>query len=226
MPFTAQNVIDQGFAKSAAARPETLADAIEQRLREVFNVISREQPAIFGTIATVPFDGTGWPRPGNAQRVLLVTATAATIANPVIAAGKEICVVPFDDQLFCAGRPSLYEFGQRFVPVGQTMDPTNGTVNVFYSRAPQVPATVSDTIDALFPDQYQDFLNYDMAAYLAVQDDRGDDEQTFLGMKNGILTLMIDWAQQQTYSLKQRFPLTTAPTANTNGGRQQPGAQQ
>lgn len=228
MPFTAQSVVDQGFAKSSAARPETLntptelVDRINQCLREAFNVMSREQPALVGVRASVAFDGTGWPRPSNCQRVLGVFASAATIANPVIPTGQELNVVPFDDQLFCVGSPSLTELGQSFVPVGQLMDPTGGSVAIIYARTPVVVVTTDDTIDALFPDQFQDFLNYDMAAYLAEKDQREQDQQTFLTMKNGILSLMIDWCQQQTYSVQQRFPLNTPPLANTNGGRQQP----
>lgn len=228
MPFTAQSVIDQGFAKSSAARPETLntpselIDRMNQCLREAFNVWSRENPTVLGVRTLVSFDGTGWPRPANCQRVIDVQASGGTIANPPITPGLSVNVVPFDDQLFCAGSPSLTELGQSFVPVGQGMDPTGGSLAVIFARTPTRVVTTGDTIDALFPDQFQDFLNYDMAAYLAEKDQREADQSTFLTMKNGILSLMIDWCQQQTYSVQQRFPLNTPPLANTNGGRQQP----
>jgi hypothetical protein len=227
MTITAQNVIDQGYAKSAAARPDSmvatgeLVTRIGQALREAFQIISRENPLQVGTTLAVAFDGTGWPRPTNCIRVIKLAANSGTIATPAIAVGAEIRIVPFDDQQICLGQPSVTELGQRYLPTGQGLDPSGGTVTMTYARAPIVPAAVTDAIDSLFPDWFIEFLNWDMAAYLAYKDMRQEDEQTFLAMKNAILQQIVEWVRSgSAYNMVQRFPLVTPPTTNMDGGRQ------
>jgi hypothetical protein len=227
MTITAQNVIDQGFAKSAAARPDTMTAPAElvtrvgQCLREAFQVISRENPLQLGTAAQIAFDGVGWARPVNCIRVVKLVTDSGTIATPTIAVGTEIRVVPFDDQLICFGQPSVTELGQRFQPVGQAVDPTGGTLVMTFARAPIQPTQVVDTIDPLFPEWFIEFLNWDMAAYLAYKDMRQEDEQTFLAMKNAILQQIVEWVQSgSAYNMVQRFALVTPPVTNLDGGRQ------
>lgn len=228
---TVQDVIDQGFAKSAAARPESisatgvLVTRVGICLQEVFGLLAREQPALLGTTAVVGFDGTGWPRPADCMRALKVQATATTQVVPPMAVGAEFAIVPFDDQAFCAGRPSLTELGQRFQATGQAIDPTGGNVSVIYARAPQVPTVTTDLIDALFPAFLIDLLYLDMALFLATQDKRTEDEQTFLMLKGAQVQLLLSWARGQTYDLQQRFPLVSPPLTNVNAGRQTPAEQ-
>lgn len=225
---TVQQIIDRGFAKSAAARPETmtatteLVDRIGQCLRELFQVLARENPYILGTSAQATFNGTGWSRPVDCLRAIQVRADNGTIATPAIAPATMLSVVPFDDQAFALGTPSLTELGQQYIPTGQLIDPSAGTLTIIYARAPIQPTTVADSIDPLFPAMFDDFLQFDVAAYLATKDKRQEDEQTFLGMKSNILQQIIDWSRGQTYGIQQRFALVTAPTTNTGGGRQQP----
>lgn len=225
---TVQSIIDGGFAKSAAARPESFQSTAEliaevgAALRACFQVLARENPYILGAEAQVTFDGTGWPRPAGCLRVIKVKADAGTIAAPALAVGEEVAVVPYDDQQVCAGRASVTELGQRFLGTGQTMDPTAGTLAVVFAQAPTMPTLASESIDSRFPPEFDDYLKFDMAAYLAMKDKRLDDEQAFRTSQSALLNQIIDWSMQQTYSLVQRFPIVTPPTTNTNAGRQQP----
>ena len=225
MASTCQQIIDRAFAKSAAARPNTqtapqqLIDRVGQCLRECFQVLSRENINLVGVVATVPFNGTGWTRPADCMRVILVQAALGTIASPTIPVGTEIIVVPFDDLLISSGVPCVTELGQAFIPTGQAIDPSGGTITLTYARAPVLPVLASDLIDPFFPTMFDDFLQYDLAAYLAVQDKRTEDEQTFLGMKSGVLGQITDWAKEQTYSLVARFPITAPPLSVVKEGR-------
>lgn len=224
---TFQAVINRGIAKSSAARIELLAtnellDRAYQCLQEAFAVFSRERPDIIGTTALLNFDGTGWPRPADALRVIRVVATAATQADPVIASGRKITVVPFDDPLVAAGKPSLMEYGQKYLPAGQSIDPSGGSLLCYYARMATRPATVNDNVDPFFPLAYDSFLEYDIAAFAAEKDKRLEDLGNFNENKNGQLALMVEWARAQTYEITQRHALTSPPTANTAGGRQQP----
>jgi len=226
MATTVETIIQLGFSKSSAARSQSfevvgeLVSRVGQCLREVFQVLARENPYILGTRATVPFDGSGWPRPSDCMRVIDVLATAGTLATPTIVPGAQIAVVPYDDQGFLAGVASLTELGQRFVGTGQALDPIGGTLTIVYARGPVIPTTVSDTIDALIPSFFDDIFQTDIAAYLAYKEKRADDEQIFLGIKGTLVAQLTDWSKQQTYSVQSRFPLVSPPLTNTNDGRQ------
>lgn len=225
---TVQTIIDNGFAKSAAARVDSLAAPAElvarvgQCLREVFQVLGRENPHVLGASAAVAFNGIGWSRPADCLRVITVRASAGTLAAPPLTPGREIAVVPFDDQRVAAGKACLTELGQVYIPTGQVMDPSGGTLDLIYARAPIQPTTTVDLIDPLFPAFFEDFLQFDIALYLAMKDDRAADQQLFASNKSAILQQIIEWARGQTYAIVQRFPLVTPPVTNTNGGRQSP----
>lgn len=228
---TAQDIIDLGFAKSSASRPETMTESAElvarigEALQECFQELAREHPQVLGTIADVDFDGTGWPRPADCMRVIKVVAAPTTIVSPALATGDDINVVPFDDLLICEGLASITEWGQRFIPTGlavQTMDPTGGPLRMFYARSAQRPAAPSDPIDPLFPAYFDDYLANDIQVHLAGKDERLDDVTLFTGYKNDVLAKIVRWAQGQTYSIVQRNMLVTPPATNTGGGRQAP----
>jgi hypothetical protein len=228
MASTVETIIQLGFSKSSAARPESfevtseLIARVGQCLREMFQVIARENPYVIGTSESVSFDGTGWPRPTDSMRVIKVLANAGTIATPALSTGTEIKIVPYDDQLFYEGYASVTELGQRFISTGQSMDPSSGTLLIVYARAPEIPEAAEDTIDAMFPEFFDDILQTDIAAYLAYKERRKEDEVTFLGIKNALVGQMIDWATQQTYGVERRFPLVSPPVTNVSGGRGQP----
>lgn len=226
---TVQNIIDQGFAKSSVFRPnaqvspQQLIDRVGQCLREIALVISRENINMLGVLVSVPFNGTGWTRPADCLRVIRVQADAGTIASPALAVGAPITVVPYDDQSVSAGVACVTELGQAFLPTGQTMDPSSGSLTVVYARNFTRPVLTTDTLDALYPSPlFDDVLNYDLALFMATQDKITEDEQAFAALKGTGLQQLIDWTKEQTYSLVQRFPLTTPPLANTNEGREQP----
>lgn len=225
---TVQSIIDGGFAKSAAARPESfqssaeLVNEVGSTLRACFQVLARENPYIIASSLSVAFNGTGWARPSSCLRVIKVLADAGTIATPALTAGTEIAVVPYDDQLVCAGRASLTELGQVFLPTGQVQDPSAGTVTFVYALAPTIPTLTSESIDSRFPSEFDDYLKFSIAAYLAMKDKRTEDEQMFRANQSALLQQIIDWSRAPTYNLVQRFPTVQPPLTNTAGGRAQP----
>lgn len=224
---TVQEIMDGGLAKCAAARPGTFAPAeliaeVGMALRAVFQVMARENPYIIGERVQVTWNGTGWSRPSNALRVIKVLADAGTLATPALAVGAEIGVVPYDDQRVAAGRACITELGQAFYPTGQSMDPSGGTITVVCATAPTPPTLATDPIDPRFPEDFDDFLKYDIAAYLAQKDQRTDDQATMRANQNAMLQQIIEWTRQQTYSLIQRFPQVNPPLTSANAGRAQP----
>ena len=73
---TVQQIIDGGFAKSSAARPESITEPAELVsrvgfcLREVFQIVARENPTVLGVTAKMAWSGTAWPRPANCLRAI------------------------------------------------------------------------------------------------------------------------------------------------------------
>lgn len=225
---TYQEIIELGYAKSSAARPATMAVSAEliarvnQCLREVYQVLSRENPFILGTRAVVDFDGSGWRRPVDCLRVIDVKADAGTAATPAITVGDEITVVPYQDQQIAEGVPCLTELGQSFIPTGQAIDPSGGSVTMAYARAPEQGDELTDEIDAMFPAFFDDILQCDIAAYLAEKDRRTEDQDTFTALKGAAIQQLIDWSRGQTYAIVQRAAIVNPPLTNSAGGRQQP----
>lgn len=228
---TAGQVIQRGLAKSSAARPETMAGGnsgelivrLGRGIQEVFQVLARENPNVLGAVVPgVPFGSGGWSRPANALKVVKILADVGTIANPVIPAGQEIFVVPFDDQQLYLGSPCVTEFGQMFLPTAQAIDPSGGTVTIYICRQPNLPVALTDPLDALYPSAYESYLEFDIAAYAAKKDERDADVAAFNSEKSAQLALIVDWSRDQTNSLVQRWPLVQPPVTNTDGGRQQP----
>jgi hypothetical protein len=228
MPATAQQIIDNAYAKSAAARPEQTAAPAEllarigQALREWGQIAARENPYLLGTDAEVAFGTVGWPRPADCYRVIEVRTTPATVISPVPPVGTRLTIVPWDDQGLGEGTPSVTELGQQFRPTGQPIDPSNGTLQILYARSLTTPQTTTSTIDPLFPEWAYDYLQFDLAAYLASKEERKSDEEVFYAGKNANLQALIEWMRGQTYTLTQRFPITVPPLTNIAGGRQQP----
>lgn len=227
---TVADIIDGGFAKSSAARPETmteeaeLVELVDDLLQEAFQELARVNPYVLGDIMTIEFDGTGWPKPVSCLRGIRLKASAATVATPAIAVGGAINIVPDDDPLVCEGAPSVVEFGQRYVPAGQAMDPAAGELTFYFVRMPTAPADFDATIDALFPPQGYNYLKFGVAEYLADKDKRTEDQARFEGKKTQALARLLRWAEAQTYDVVQRHAMMTAPLTNDDGGRQQPGA--
>lgn len=229
---TVQQIIDGGIVKCAAARPESFESPAEfvsevgLALRTVFQTLARENPYLLGQVVQVTYSGGigGWQRPNNSLRVIRVVADVTTtrVAVPALAAGAEINVVPFDDQDCAEGLPSLTEFGQVMIPTGQTVDPSGGTLTVYYVKAPTMPTAASDNVDPLFPSVFDDYLMWAVAAYAAQKDQRVEDMSLCYSKMGAILNQMIDWARAQVYELVQRHPMVTPPLTNTAGGRQQP----
>lgn len=153
----------------------------------------------------VPYAPTtvGWSRPIDAESVWRIEATAATV--PTTTAGTEVVVVPFDDKGAEAGKPAVYEFGQQFYGAGNTLDPTSGTLQLFYSRRPTDPATLASTLDASWLDQFNEILILEVAAYLALKDGRADEYVALSKDQEKWVKQFIMFLEHSTANERRRF---------------------
>jgi hypothetical protein len=153
----------------------------------------------------VPYAPTtvGWARPINAESVWRIESTNNTV--PTTVSGSEVCVVPFDDKTAESGKPSVYEFGQEFYGAGNSLDPTSGTLQFFYSRRPTDPASLTATLDASWLEQFNEILILEVAAYLALKDGRGDEYAALSADKASWIKQYIMFLEHSTANERRRF---------------------
>ena len=150
-----------------------------------------------------PLTTVGWARPANAESVWRIEADTGTV--PTTDTGTEVCVVPFDDKTAESGKPSVYEFGQQFYGAGNSLDPTSGTLQFFYSRRPTDPANLGATLDSSWLEQFNEILILEVAAYLALKDGRGDEYQALNADKASWVKQYIMFLEHATANERRRF---------------------
>lgn len=147
---------------------------------------------------------TGWDRPSDAESIWRLEADLGTL--PSTTPGTEIVVVPFDDRAAESGKPAVFEFGQKFFGAGNTLDPTSGTLEFFYSKRPADPANLSATLDELWVEQFNELLILEVAIYLALKDGNRDGEVTaFRSERDAWLQRYVAFLEHGTANLRRRY---------------------
>lgn len=222
MATTAQQIISAAFARSFANRPELMDPAgaelvgvLGRVLRGVFAMLAPRNPEFFGTLRIVPFTAgpavstSGWARPTDALSIYKLEPSTDTQNGDGSAMGVDdfedgVAIVPFNDR-FADSNPCVYEFGQLFVSVGRAVDPASGGLVVYYAKAPIIPSQGSDTLDPLWPEQFNDVLITALASYLAKKDNRQADADAFSSENAAWMSLLNDFLRDATITTRQRF---------------------
>ena len=216
MPSTVQDIIELANSKSMKNKPGVIATASEtlevvvKVQRKLFSFAARVNPAYFGHSDDVALAGGGWPRPATAESVFRLEASGDTMtAVPAaITTGTEIGVVPFEDKRANRLAPSVYSFGQTYKSAGGTLDPASGSITFYYSKVPDDPASVSATLDAMWPTRYDELLAIETALYLAVKDSagvRGDEISALAAERDEWLKLFVAHLEHETANLQRRW---------------------
>jgi len=154
-------------------------------------------------LISYPPTTTGWRRPVDAESVWRIEADNGTV--PTTTAGTEVVVVPFDDKGAEAGKPGVYEFGQQFYGAGNSLDPTSGTLQFFYSRRPTDPATLTATLDASWIEQFNEALILEVAMYLALKDGRPEEYKALAADRDNWVKQYIMFLEHATANERRRF---------------------
>lgn len=178
---TASDIIYAAYAKSSKNQGDRVAtlegetlDALNRCLRLAYAAGARVNPEFFATQADISFATGGWPRPADAESILLLVGAADVL--PIDLVGVEIAVVPFLDQEAEPGRPCVYELGQKFYGTGASK-PTAGKLTCTYSASPALLATSADNLPTNWPTRFDGLLVADLAMWLAQKDNRQDEVQ-------------------------------------------------
>lgn len=226
MTTTAKTLIDAAYSRSAANDPDKLAtnteliSVIDRRLKQIYSAAARQNPFYFGEPVSVSGDGSRWPRPANAELVFYVESDGAAgtgADKKIAAAGTEVSIVPFEDREV-DDPPRIYALGRGYLSVGlDTSDPSasvNGDkLKFFYSRRhadldPLLPPSdAANTLEADWPEQFNDLLVIHLARYLSIKDvARSDAEVTALQTElTELMQVFAMHLEHENYGMKSRW---------------------
>lgn len=197
-------LIQAAYLKSAKNMPNTIAtDATEllglvtRILRRYYAVAARIQWETFGLKDVVEEDSGGWPFPENVESLARVELEDGTLVR----------IVPIDDRALGVPEPSVYELGGKLYPAGNAADPDPAADDLvfWYAKRPDDPATINDVVDALWAEQFNELLHFDIAAYLAVKDGRDDELQSLAAQRENWYALYTAWLEHRVQGGLKRF---------------------
>ncbi len=201
--MTPEDILNDAYPKSKKFQPgkivvettEGLA-VVNRVIRTMFQIGTRVNPHFFGDVASVAHNGTtGWPRPSAAEAIY-------RIENP---GGAEVVVVPFDQRTIESGKPAVYRFGQVFRTAGNANDPTSGSLSFFFSKRPTDAATITTSIDPLWPEAYAELATLEVAAYMAAKDKLQEELSYFVSERDRWLRMFIMFLEHETMNERRAY---------------------
>lgn len=197
---TVQDILNGAYGRSTKNQPGTIA-AESSELLEVVNRIhrgiyafgARLNPNFFAETASVAEVAGTWLRPDTAESIIRVEDSG----------NVEVTIVPIDDR---AAEPTLlavYEFGQKFF-VAAGLVPA-GNLTFFYSKRPTTYTLLTDLLDSLWTEQFNEILVLELAMYLSSKDGRFDEVQVFAPERDRWVALLGAFLQHSTSNLRRRF---------------------
>lgn len=208
---TPRNIIDAAYAKSMKNKPGTIAtestellQLVIRALRGLYSVAARVNPTFFAEEDDITLATGAWARPLVAESIYRIERVSGTTGGTGDD-GDEVVVVPFDDKTAEEGMNAVYEFGQKFYPAGNALDPTGGDLKFYYAMRPADPATLVATLDPLWQESYNELLILETAIYLAMKDGRADEVAGYKGERDTWATLFIAFLEHSTVNMRARF---------------------
>jgi hypothetical protein len=205
MPTTVDELIEAAYAKSTKNKAGTIAtDAVEllgvanRALRKYFSRIARANPVLIGDIETVSFAAGGWARPADKQSILRLEINGT---------GEEVHVVPFDDRQAEEELPSVYRLGRTYYSAGNANDPTSGDIDFWCAAFPSQASATTQTIDSLWPEEFNECLIHEVAIYLATKDGRADELTGLMAERDEWEELLLEFCEHETANERRRFDL-------------------
>lgn len=201
---TVQQIITGALTRSSKNSPGVIAnntselvEVVRRSLTGLFTYAARVNPTYFADTQAVTLSGGVWVRPETAESIFRIEQSDST----------EVVVVPFDDRKAELGMPAVYRFGQKFRSAGNPLDPTTGDLTFFFSKRPAVVTALSDVIDPLWNESYNDLLISEVAIYLALKDGRADEIADLRADRDKWAMLFTAFLEHETVGERRRFGL-------------------
>lgn len=198
---TGEDIVYAAYGFSSSNQPGKIADEASELLeflnratRAFFAIAARVNPAFFGTQSAVSFASSKWVRPATAELVFRIETAALA----------EVVVVPIEDR---AAEPSLagvYTVGREYFPRGLANDPS-GTLTFWHSRQATPIAALANTIDAGWPENFNQLLSLEVAGYLALKDGRAEELGGLAAQRDWWLKLFLAHVEHADVGIRRRF---------------------
>jgi hypothetical protein len=208
---TVLEVLAGAYAKSTKNQPDDLATVagahiavVNHRVRALFALTARVNPFFYAVNSAVAMVGNRWARPAAAEAVFWIEMN-----------GNEVAVVPFNDREAEPNMPSLYMLGGHYYAAGNPGDPSNENLTFYYSDRSTALVAIGDSIDARFPDSVLELLEYEVATYLALKDDRAGELSSLQGERDTWLRLYMMHLEHVNASERRRFDLVKLINSNS-----------
>ena len=202
MATTARDIIEGSYGYSTKNQPNEIATetvellgVVQRALHRVYEVAAEANPYYFASSAAVPFAASGWARPSTAELIWRIEDTTSA----------EVVVVPREDLLAEPETPAVYRFGQVYYPAGNAGDPASGNLTFFYSRQAQTLTDIDDTVEAAWPERFNQLLIIEVATYLAHKDARQEEVQWLVSEYGNWLQLFAAHLGHETANEVRRF---------------------
>lgn len=207
MATTPAQIIEGAYRRSKLSSAGSLVDEATEGLahvnasvRAMFMLAARINPTYFGDKKDVPFAGSGWARPSNAESVFYMQH-----------AGAEVVVVPLWDRQAARSEKAVYRLARSYFSAGNADDPAAGVLTTWFSRHPVPSANVSAAIDALWPEPHNDLLELETAIYFAIKDGRAEEVPGLVNQRDRALRLFLAHLEHETTNEVRRFSRRYAP---------------
>ena len=218
MATTCKDIIEAAYARSSFNDPDKLATnaeligVIDRRMKQLYSIVADHNPLYFGATQTVVGSSGTWARPADAELVFRIETQA----------GEEVHIVPFEDRS-AEMPPRVYEFGQKYYSVGQSGDPQpTDQLKFYYSkRHPSLdptkpPSDAANTLDATWPEQFNDLVVLHVAKYLATKDGRPEEVALLTQEEQLLMAVFIDHLRHENYGVKTRWKRKVPADAKLN----------
>lgn len=228
MATTAKQLIEAAFSRSTFNDPESLATrseligVIDRRLKALYSLATEANEFYFGDILTVAPTSGAWLRPDTAETVHRVEVSA--VGTGPLAVGQEVFITPFDDQQGEMA-PAIYQFGRKYYPSGRVGSDPNGTetLKFFVSKTPASLDSslawdnAANTLDADWPEQFNDLLVLDLSRYLATKDGRGEEVQLLRAEEADIMAVFLKHLSHENNGMRSRWGQRSRAGGNEKG---------
>lgn len=205
MATTYNQILAAAYGRSAKNIPSKIAtDATEllnvvwRALAGLYSFAASVNPEFFSVTQQVAFAAGGWPRPAGAEAVWRIEKLD----------GTEVVTVRRSDLKAELGKPALYKLGQKWYSAGNALDPVGVDLIFFYSKQPAVPALLTDTIDATWPETYNPLLIDETALWLAIKDGREGEVSEIEKSRDSWLKLFEQFLNHETMNEVRRMGTT------------------
>ncbi len=206
MPTTYEDIIINAHGYSSKNRADKIATAsgellalVHRAVRGLYMAAARINPEYWGAVEDVAYNGgvSGWVRPTNALSVFHITEGIG---------GQLVQVVPLTDLTAETAAPSVYLLGRVYRVAASDAGPsTSATLAMYYTRLPAVPTAITDEIDEMWEQSFDNFLSIESAIYLALKDGRLDEAAALQTERAKEAQLFIEFLEVATPSTVHRF---------------------